>query len=244
MTPPARILRDLIRIRSDTGSDMEPVVGYAADFLKRRGLDVHLFNFGGGAPCMVARLPGRTRGVPRPLLALYCHLDTAAFDASGWRTDPLGAAVLRGRIFGRGAVDCKGLAAVWMSLLAGRASGGPDLPFDTALVAVTDEEVQGNAGLEALLDRTAELEGAFLALSEGGGFPLNACGRRYYTVQTGEMDELAPGMDGRPLRPPAFPAALAAGFRLGAFTAETLGYRVRVFLGGGGERRLAHPPFA
>ena len=59
---------------------------------------------------MVATLKGSSGRAPRqpvkPLL-ITPHYDTVPF-GEGWKFDPLGAAIRKGRIYGRGASDDKG----------------------------------------------------------------------------------------------------------------------------------------
>lgn len=239
----ADILRALIRIRSDTGSDMGPVVDYSATLLEQGGLEVRRYGFKAEAPCLVARYRQHGGEGPRPLLVLACHLDTAGFDESQWRVDPLGAAVVKDRVFGRGALDCKGLAALWMGLLLRYAREGRRFPFDLAFAASTDEECEGGDGIKALLANTDEFAGAFLALGEGGGFPITRGDCRYYTVQTGEMGEIPLGDEASAgLRRPWL--ELLSAFSRGAFTWETLAFALLHGRGHGNGRRLEHSPLS
>ncbi len=227
-----QILKELVRIRSDVGSDMEPVVQRATGFLEGMGLQVHRYAFSHDAPCIVARYCANTAaGSEGGSLVLYCHLDTAGFDSEKWRVSPLSAQEVNGRIFGRGTIDCKGLAAVWISLLGKLSARNEILPFDLVFVAVSDEESDGDAGIAALLSKTEEFADSFLVLSEGGGFPLRSGRLTYYTVQTGEMEKWV--FAGKPLsRPRKYrPGAMIEGFRHWVYTAETVGYFVRTRIG-------------
>lgn len=211
---------------------MEPVIERTAGFLMDMGLPVARYAFSPEAPCIVARYfahSGKVSGIGS--IVLYCHLDTAAFEAGKWRVDPLSATEVKGRIFGRGTIDCKGLAAVWLSLLWKISARQEDFPFDLVFVAVSDEEKTESEGIKRLLEETKELEGAFLVLGEGGGIPLRSGNLTYYTLQTGEMErwtfEKSPTAKPQRYRP----GALLEGFRRRAYTRETLGYVARGILG-------------
>ena len=56
---------------------------------------------------VMARLPGD--GSKRPIL-LLCHLDVVPV-GDGWTVDPFAGAIKDGAIWGRGAIDAKGMCA-------------------------------------------------------------------------------------------------------------------------------------
>jgi len=88
-----------------------------------------------------------------PTIALNAHMDTVPVDESEWETDPFGATVRDGRLYGRGAYDSKARVASYA--LAARALDRAGLlPDDaTVVVAVTaDEETGGAAGAEYVLE--------------------------------------------------------------------------------------------
>ncbi|TXT44092.1 MAG: peptidase m20 [Spirochaetes bacterium] len=184
------ILKSLVRIRSDTGSDMSEIVRSAHAFLKREGIDTRIYWDNSKAPCLVARYPRRNGGNGGgESLGFHCHLDTAAAESPGWRVDPLSSQEIKGRIFGRGTLDCKGLAAVWIDLFLDFSAAAAAFPFDLVLMMSTDEE-SGGEGIRKLLSETQETRGCFLVLGEGGGFPIRSGRATFYTVQTGEMERL------------------------------------------------------
>ncbi|MEW6548536.1 MAG: M20/M25/M40 family metallo-hydrolase [Spirochaetota bacterium] len=182
------ILKSLVRIRSDSGSDMSEIIRAAQAFLKQEGIDTRIYWDDSKTPCLVARYKRRNGkdGIGESL-GLHCHLDTAEAGSEGWRVDPLSAQEIKGRIFGRGTLDCKGLAAVWIDLFLDFSSAADDLPFDLLLVMSTDEETGGES-IKRLLSETQEAHGCFLILGEGGGFPILSGKATFYTVQTGEME--------------------------------------------------------
>lgn len=211
---------------------MDPVMERTAGILMDMGLPVTRYAFSPESPCIVARYSahsGKSSGIGS--IVLSCHLDTATYETEKWRVDPLSATEVKGRIFGRGTIDCKGLAAVWLSLLWKISIRQEDFPFDLVFVAVSDEEKAESEEMEKLLEKTKEFEGTFLVLGEGGGIPLRSGSLTYYTLQTGEMEswtfKTAP--TGKPRRFKL--GSLLEGFWRRAYARETLGFVVRGILG-------------
>jgi acetylornithine deacetylase/succinyl-diaminopimelate desuccinylase-like protein len=143
--------------------------GEAAAFLAERlqaeGIASRLLAFAPGRANLVARPEGS--GEARPL-CLLSHMDVATAEADAWTHPPFSGHIDdAGEIWGRGALDMKGLGAlelltlVWLKRL--------DLPLtrDVVLVAVGDEEV-GNTGMAALIeDHWPEIDCSHV-INEGG----------------------------------------------------------------------------
>lgn len=223
------ILATLVRVRSDPGSDMARIVASAAGFLDHESLDSRVYWVDKPYPCLVTRYKARS-GDQQSCLVLHCHLDTAGAKPEAWRVDPFSAAEVKERVFGRGTIDCKGLAAIWIALMVDFARAKEVFPFDLLLVASSDEE-SGGEGVSRLVSETSEFRGAFLVIGEGGGIPLRSGGLRFYTLQTGEMEhsllERSCGLKPRPLG--LF--GISRGLACRALTLETLWYSLRARVG-------------
>lgn len=153
----------------DTGSPpvRERVAAQALlEALKREGIGAELLDDGNGRAGLYARIPG---GGEQPPLLLLSHLDTHPFEAELWPKEhgPLSGDDGEGWIWGRGALDGKGLAvlhAVALGLVA--KSGG--LNRDVLLV-VTAEGAQGRgAGLTRMIEAHPEIANASMVLTKGG----------------------------------------------------------------------------
>jgi acetylornithine deacetylase len=99
-----------------------------------------------------------TLGAGKPAgVVLSGHTDTVPWDGQDWRTDPLGAEVRDGRLFGRGSADMKGWIGI--AVAQARAFLEADLPHAIHYAFSYDEEV-GGFGARRLI---ADLQAAGLA---------------------------------------------------------------------------------
>ena len=111
-----RLLRELISIPSPSGSEVA-VASHLEDVARSAGLDVHRSELG-----VVMEVAGRG---PGGTLALVSHLDTVP-PGEGWTRDPFDAAILDGRLYGRGSGDAKASVAAMVTAAADVATrGGP-----------------------------------------------------------------------------------------------------------------------
>lgn len=159
-------LSDYLRINTTNPPGNEIV---AADFLKGKleaeGLDVLSFAFDPQRPNLVCRLRGD--GSKRPLILLH-HMDVVPAEREKWSVDPFSGEVKEGFIWGRGALDMKGLGIMELMafLLVYRLS--LSLRRDLIYLAVSDEETGGHVGAKWLIkNHPGELQAEYL-INEGG----------------------------------------------------------------------------
>lgn len=135
------------------------------------------------------------RGRRREALLLHAHLDTAPYYRDlNWRFPPDKATFIKNKICGRGAVDCKGQAAVWMKLMCDAAKAAGSMEYSLKAVFTCDEENGGENGLKRLMEENRRLfDDVFLVIGEGGGFSFPYGGRICYTFQTGEREDMEGG---------------------------------------------------
>lgn len=119
------------------------------------GLDTEVLAGPAGRTSLVARLPGPTDVAP---LVLLSHTDVVPVDEAAWRHDPFGGEVIDGELWGRGALDMKGVAVLHVAALHALATSGATPRREVRLVAVADEETGGTHGAGWLAaDRPAAL---------------------------------------------------------------------------------------
>ena len=130
--------------------------------LEAEGIAFELWEPVPGRGNLIARLEGGDR----PPLCLLSHLDVVPAEADRWSVDPFGGLIEGDYVWGRGALDMKGMGAMELMALVQLKRSGVRLDRDVLLVAVADEEVD-NAGVQQVMERWDEL-GCSHVLNEGG----------------------------------------------------------------------------
>ena len=140
---------------------------FLAAVLEREGIETEIHEFAPGRGSLVARLPGDGS---EPPLCLMSHIDVVTAEAEYWPPDkgPLSGAIDEdGLIWGRGALDMKGMGAIeLMSMVWIRRLGLP-LKRDVVLLAVADEEL-GGSGAKLIADEHWDEIGCSHMINEGG----------------------------------------------------------------------------
>lgn len=163
-------LQQLIRINTvnPPGNEMAAARHLEAA-LRAAGIETQLFEPTPGRAALVARIRGN--GAKQPVV-LMAHMDVVGVEPEGWSVDPFGGVVKDGVVYGRGAIDDKGMLAANLvtMLLVKRhlVDAGVPLLRDVVFVANSDEEAGGTWGMKWLLDHHPELVRGEFALNEGG----------------------------------------------------------------------------
>jgi len=141
----------------------------AADFfateLKRRGMAATIYPAGEKRANLVARLPGN--GKKKPLLLSH-HSDVVEADPQRWSCDPLGGLVKDGYVWGRGAIDMKGMGIMQLLALDLLRRSKRDRTRDVIFLMVADEEKGGEFGTKAMIERHWQEIEAEYVWDEGG----------------------------------------------------------------------------
>ena len=185
------ILRELIRIdtRTSQANETEAAV-YLKGLCDRFDIENQILEPIQGKGSLIARIPGTDPS--KKELLLLAHLDTADFgELEKWHFPPLAATEYKGRIFGRGAIDCKGLASVWMSILINLRQKGLQPERGILFAAVADEESGGEYGMKYLIEHNEGIKNCGCVIGEGGGYPIQLEGTTYYTCQNAEKGRVA-----------------------------------------------------
>ena len=163
-------LQAMIRLNTvnPPGNEIQ-VARYLESKLKAEGIETHLFEPAPGRAALVARLKGN--GSARPVLIMG-HMDVVGVERDKWSVDPFAAEIKDGYIYGRGAIDDKGMLAANLEtmLLLKRhvIDKGGTLSRDVIFVANSDEEAGGDWGMGWLIANHPDLIRAEFALNEGG----------------------------------------------------------------------------
>lgn len=146
------LTQELVRRESsDPGTFEGAVADFVYDWL-RRETDARVLREPvlDGRENIVAVLPGASGEHD---LTYICHMDTMPIgERSGWDHDPLGAEIVDGKLYGRGACDMKaGLAAAMIAFRNLSRRGAP-LKYNFQLIATVDEENNMAGGEQAVRD--------------------------------------------------------------------------------------------
>ena len=181
-------LERMIRINTVNPPGNELAVAkYLERVLQAEGIETYLFEPAPGRAAVVARLRGD--GTRRPVIIMG-HMDVVGVERENWSVDPFGAETKDGYLYGRGAIDDKGMVAANLTAMVLLKRHVVDaavrLARDVIFVANSDEEAGGDFGMGWLIDHHRALIDAELVLNEGGrtrivhGMPL------YVAVQNTE----------------------------------------------------------
>lgn len=163
------------------------VARYLDSTLKASDIETHLFEPAPGRAAFVARLRGD--GSRRPVIIMG-HMDVVGVERDKWSVDPFAAEVKDGYLYGRGAIDDKGMLAANLQamLLLKRhvLDAGGRLSRDVIFVANSDEEAGGDYGMGWLVANHRALIDAEFALNEGGRTRIVSGKPLYVAVQNTE----------------------------------------------------------
>lgn len=109
------------------------------------------------------------KGGEKPGIMLLNHIDVVPAVRSFWSTEPLSGEVRDGYLYGRGAIDMKGLAIAQLEAFLALARSDKPLNRDVWFVATADEEAGGALGAGWLLETHADkFVNVGYVLNEGG----------------------------------------------------------------------------
>ena len=137
---------------------------------------------------LIARLKGKSG---KAGLMFMSHLDVVPVEEEEkWRFPPFSATVADGRIFGRGASDCKALLTCQLVAMRLLKRNNIELKDDLILASCADEEHGGRYGFGWMAEHHPEKLDAHYAVNEGGGVPISAAGALTYLLGIGEKGRL------------------------------------------------------
>jgi acetylornithine deacetylase/succinyl-diaminopimelate desuccinylase-like protein len=166
------LYRELVEINTtDSVGDTVQAAQAMAARLTAGGLpaqDVQVLSSDPRKGNLVARLRGS--GARRPLL-LLAHLDVVEAKREDWDFDPFKLQEVDGYFRGRGTIDDKAMAAIFVANMIRYAREGLKPDRDIILALTSDEELSDSPhnGVRWLLQNHRDLIEAELAINEGGG---------------------------------------------------------------------------
>lgn len=162
-------LQQYLRIdTSNPPGDVRDAVRFLIGVLRAAKIDHDVFiaDESSGKLNVLARLKGSGQGKP---LLLINHIDVVPVKRDTWQVDPFGGIVRDGFIWGRGALDMKGMGiAELMALMLLKQQGVP-LARDVLWLAVCDEEIGGTMGAKWMVEHHYDRLNPEFVIDEGGG---------------------------------------------------------------------------
>jgi len=195
-------LQGLIRINTTNPPGNELVAAkYLADILQREGISAEIFESAPGRGFLVARLSPSAMPDSSRALLLMGHLDVVGVDKSKWSVDPFGAVIKDGYLYGRGAIDDKGMTIANLAVFVELKRLGARLNRDVILLAEGDEEAGGETGMKFAVEKHWDKIAAGFALNEGGRVIVSNGKTQYVGIQASEkvpanVDVIATGTSG------------------------------------------------
>ncbi len=182
---PAQLLRDLIRFDTTNPPGNEgPCQAYLKGLFDARGAETTLLGASGDRPNLVVRVEGRGEAPP---LLLQGHVDVVTTAGQDWRRPPFSGDLVRGWVWGRGALDMKGGVAMMVATLLRCHDQGTPPAGDVVLCCLADEEAGGVFGAQFLVERHPQLfAGIRHGLGEGGAATQHIAGRPFYPIMVAE----------------------------------------------------------
>ena len=175
-----------------TGNET-PVAECARDWLAQDGIGAEILESAPGRGNLISRLEGSSG---KAGLLFMSHLDVVPVEEEEkWRFPPFSATIADGRIYGRGANDCKALLTCQLMAMRMLKRNGIPLNDSLILASCADEEHGGRYGFGWLADNHPDRLAAPLAVNEGGGTPIEAAGALTYILGVGEKGRLQVEID-------------------------------------------------
>jgi acetylornithine deacetylase/succinyl-diaminopimelate desuccinylase-like protein len=165
-----------------------PLAQYLTDALQRENIASTVLTAADNRDTVVATLPGTGEHAPVMLVA---HMDVVGVEAEQWTFPPLGGEIHDGYIYGRGAIDDKGMLAVnlvtMLTLAREYRETGRRLARDVIFLATPDEETGGRMGMGWLMTHHPDiLQRAEYAINEGGRVRIAPDGSKTLFLQVAE----------------------------------------------------------
>ncbi len=177
------LLSNLIKIdTTNPPGNEKPAAELLEKYFQEFGIKTKVVESEKDRASIIAEVEGEKNGKS---LILLSHLDVVPANPTEWSFPPFSGEIKNGYIWGRGAIDCKGLAvveAVAMSLVKRM---GIKIQKGVKFISVADEEMGGEKGAKFLVENFDEDINGFCVINEGGaGFIIK--NRKVYMPCFGE----------------------------------------------------------
>jgi acetylornithine deacetylase/succinyl-diaminopimelate desuccinylase-like protein len=195
-------LQAMIRINTTNPPGNELAAAkYLASILEREGINAEIYEMAPARAVLIARISATAMPNPSRALLLMGHLDVVGVDATKWTVDPFGGIIKENYLYGRGAIDDKGMTIANVATMIALKRSNARLDRDVILLAESDEEAGGRFGMRLIVDKYWDKVAAGFALNEGGRVIVKDGKVQYVGIQAAEkvsrnLDLIATGTSG------------------------------------------------
>lgn len=138
---------------------------YLAAILNKNGIEAQLYDAAPGRAVVYARLKGTGK---KKAVILLNHIDVVPAVARDWKHPPFSGEVHEGELWGRGALDMKGMGIAQLEAMLLLKRQGVKLDRDVIFLGTPDEEVGGIYGAKWFTEEHPELiKDAEFLINEG-----------------------------------------------------------------------------
>lgn len=141
---------------------------FIAGILDEAGITYEIAESASGRANLWARLRAADPATAKPGMIVLHHIDVVSASPRHWDLDPLSGTIRDGYIYGRGALDTKGLGIMQLQAFLALAKSGAPLNRDVVYMATSDEEAGGYMGAGWLVKNRPEIfKGMGFLVNEG-----------------------------------------------------------------------------
>jgi len=174
-----------INTQNPPGNEIATARYFDSVFTGIPGVETRILDAGNGRANFVARLRA-VNPTGRPVLVMG-HMDVVGADTTKWTTNAFEATIRDGYLYGRGAIDDKGMLAATATALAQLAKQRGTLKRDIIFLGTAGEEGGPPVGIDWVLEHHPDvLANAEFALNEGGRIRVEGGMVRTVNIQTTE----------------------------------------------------------
>ncbi|MCA9801262.1 MAG: M20/M25/M40 family metallo-hydrolase [Cyanobacteria bacterium HKST-UBA02] len=157
--------------------------------LAEEGIESEVFDTAPNRACLYARLKGNGK---KKGIILLNHIDVVPAEPADWKFHPFKGEIHDGEIWGRGALDMKGMGVIELMAMVLLKRSGKELDRDIIFLATPDEEVGGEFGAGWFVKNKPELvKNAEFLLNEGFSIESDESGKqKYWGVDYAEKSAL------------------------------------------------------
>ena len=161
-------LSDLIKIdTTNPPGNEEEAAKFVASILEKEGAEPELIYSDEKRANVYLKIPGE-EGRKNALL-LLSHLDVVPAEKDTWEHPPFSGVVKNDEIWGRGALDCKGLVVMELATMVELLRKGFKPKSDLIFLSTPDEEMGGDYGAKFMVENHADKVKVPYMINEGGG---------------------------------------------------------------------------